>query len=490
MRSARLSALEAWLTRADARPAGWLALMAALFAAQASTLWYAAPDALAYLSIARSIAAGGEWTRLGDAQLGYPLGYPLLISSAFWTGPQPLLLISVLHWIMAVAFMLGVHRWAREQLGSGALWATAVVMANVNLWILYRRTLSECAFLAVMIWLANLANGVVAESATEPRRRDARLLTLGLLVILLTAIREAGALFGVAFLLIVLVQAWRGAMGWRSAAAPLLVGAVAIALAAAGLRPERLAAAGPAFAGDLIGYADAGSAVGRAPLTRLHLRMTEIGQLLVPGMFKAHGSGWLDVNTLVYGPLLAALSCGWWKLARRGGDLLTAVAPLYLALHLAWPYAAGPRYMLPLLPLLVVCLLSLVASPRRRALLAAGAALLHGGVALGYWVAVDRPRAVDCQRTVADLARVVAAIAPADVAWGAAAVSPCAQLGLELALDRRVIATRAGEPPEAAARWIVTDDATFAAGGFALRARAGEVALFVRLRSAQETLDP
>jgi hypothetical protein len=488
MPSTGLPALETWLTRADARPAGWLVLMAVLSAAQTSTLWYATPDALNYLSIARSIAAGGEWRRLGDAQLGYPLGYPLLISPVFWTG-APLRSLSVLHWLMAVAFMLGVYKWARAQLDAGALWATALVMANVNVWILYRRALSECAFLVVMIWLVNLANRVFAEPDTEPRLRRWRLLATGLLLILLTAIREAGALFGVAFMLMALGQARRGAMRWRTTLAPLLVAGAAIALAAVTLPAERLAAAGPAFSGNLAGYADATSAVDTAPLTRLHLRMSEIGQLVVPGMFKAYGERWLDINTPVYALLLAAVCCGWWKLARRGGDVYTVAAPLYLGLHLAWPYAAGPRYMLPLLPLLVVCLLSLVASPPRRAMLAAGAAILHGGVALGYWLAVDRPRAVDCQRAVATLAPFVAAIDPADAARGAAALPPCVRLGVELALDRRVVALRAGVAPDPATGWLVSDDAAFAASGFSLRARAGEYALFMRARPPADGMD-
>ena len=115
------AACEAWLARAEQRPARWLTLFAVVLGLQIGPLWYASPDGAAYVSIARSIAAGGPVARLGNPQLGFPLGYPLLISPAFLTGPRPFLLLSIVHWVLAVIFMLGVHRWLRRRLGAGAV---------------------------------------------------------------------------------------------------------------------------------------------------------------------------------------------------------------------------------------------------------------------------------------------------------------------------------------------------------------------------------
>jgi hypothetical protein len=480
--------LQAWLRRVEARPLPWLAAAGVLLAVQVSPLWYATPDGAAYLSIARRIAAGGPLARFGDAQLGFPIGYPLLISPAFLIGARPFAPLSVLQWLLAVVFLLGVYRWARSQVGSAAVWITGLVMVNVNVWILYRRTLSEAAFLAVAIWTVNLLNRVLDTTAAAPGaaaaghpRAQASLLGAGALLILLTAIREAGVLFGGGFALAVLARAPRGARRWKAAALPLLVTAVAIVVAAAMVRPERIAAAVPAFAGHLAGYADVGDAVGGSFSARLHLRTTEIGQLLMPGMFSTYGRGWVDINTLVYVPLLLVVASGWWSLIRRGGDVFAYTAPLYVGLHLAWPYAAGTRYMLPLLPLWFACLWCAAAPlrARRRALFAV-LLIAHLGVAVGYWLAIDRPAARACARqwpAVEQLATHLRADARPVLAVD---VPGCVVLMLELTLDRPVRQSDARAVADASVEWIVSSGRTAAAVGFVPVAAAGAYTLLRR----------
>lgn len=466
---------EAWLGRADARPAPWLAGFALALALQISPLWYAAPDAAAYLSIARSIAAGGPLARFGLAELSYPLGYPLLISPAFLAGPRPFLALSVLNWLMAVAFMLGVYCWARRQLGAGALWVTGLVMANMSVWTLYRRTLSEAAFLAVMMWAVNGLNAVLARSRSVA---VAPLLAAAALLITLTAIREVGILFGAGFVLVLLTRAVSGATSRRATATAVAVTAAALLFALLSIRPERIAAAGPALAGNLAGYRDADSAVVGGVAERALLRVSEVGQLLVPGMFRAYGRGWADVNSVLYVLLLIAVGIGWWRLVRLRRDVLAFTAPLYLGAHLLWPYSAGTRYMVPLLPLLVACIWVLLEPLRRWRLgIVAVALFAHLFVAVGYWLAVDRPAARACARQWPAVRQLAAHIAPQPGAVSATDAPPCLPLLLALQLERPVQRLDPRTPADAATQWIVAARNGDAIAGFQTQADVGDYRL-------------
>jgi hypothetical protein len=276
-------------------------------------------------------------------------------------------------------------------------------------------------------------------------------LAAGGLLVALCVTREAGILFGVGFGLALLAGMTRSRLSWRAATAALLATVALLLVVTAAIRPERIAAAGPVFAGNLVGYADAGLAVSGPFTARVHLRMTEIGQLLLPGMFRAYGHRWLDVNTLVYAPVLVLVVIGWRRLLQRGGEVLAFTAPLYIALHLAWPYTAGTRYLLPLLPLLVACLWCAAAPLRSwRRIVVATLLVAHFGVVAGYGLAIDRPRAEACDRDWPAVEWFAARIA----AGGAAAVAPpvpqCVQLMLALALDRPVDAAVVGDT-----QWLV-----------------------------------
>jgi hypothetical protein len=310
------------------------------------------------------------------------------------------------------------------------------------------------------------------------------------LLSVLTIIREVGALFGAGFVLALLAGLARGRFSRRAAALPLAVAGVAVLAGAAVIRPERIAAAGPAFAGRLAGYADAGAAVTGSLAERLHLRVTEIGQLLVPGMFKAYGGGWVDINTLVYVPLAVAVAIGWWILVSHPRsssqtspalDVFTVTAPLYLALHLAWPYTAGTRYLLPLLPLLVACLWSACGPLRhwRRAAFAL-ALIAHLGVAAGYWLIVDAPRARACDRHWPVVQELAARIGLDSGAVVAADVSKCVTLMLVLALDRPVQRVDDRRFADGPARWIVTPEPAGEVSGFRPEASDGGYTLLRR----------
>ncbi len=189
-----------------------MALIAVLLAIQVSPWWYPTPDAVAYLSIARGIAVTHRLSNLGGAHLAYPPGYPLLISPAFLISSRPFLAISIIHWLMALIFMVGVYRWTCRMAPAAALLLTALSIVNVAFWIYYRRTLSELAFMTVMIWTV-----VALDSALEAGSRGARAIRTPAGTVLLAAlvsIREPGILFAPGFAVAVFLCLRAGKLRW------------------------------------------------------------------------------------------------------------------------------------------------------------------------------------------------------------------------------------------------------------------------------------
>ncbi len=133
----------------------------------------------------------------------------------------------------------------------------------------------------------------------------------------------------------------------------------------------------------------------------LRLRISEVGRLVVPGMFKtyaAHGQ-WLNVNVFIYLAVFALVAAGWWRLIRRRRDVFAATMPLYFALYVVWAFDADTRYLLPLLPAIMVSLWFAIESMTRSPLTVLAALLvLHLAVAAGYWIAVEIPRGRECNR--------------------------------------------------------------------------------------------
>ena len=90
------------------------ALLALVFAIQVGPLWYPTPDAISYLSIARSIALDHVAANHGGSQLYYSIGYPLLISPVFLLDERPFLFLSLVHFLWAIVLILSVYCWARR----------------------------------------------------------------------------------------------------------------------------------------------------------------------------------------------------------------------------------------------------------------------------------------------------------------------------------------------------------------------------------------
>src|SRR6516164_5296324 len=138
------------------RPWTWIGIWVVLAAVQiVSPLWYLAADSCSYLSIARSLAQGHGALNLGNPHLVYSVGYPLLISPLYHLSETPFLLLTAFHALAAALFVAGVYTWAKRLLPEAALPITLLSLGQVTVLSLFRRALSEAAFMPLLIWTVN-----------------------------------------------------------------------------------------------------------------------------------------------------------------------------------------------------------------------------------------------------------------------------------------------------------------------------------------------
>ncbi len=462
----------------------WMAMLALLLAIQISPWWYPTPDATAYLSIARGIAVNHRLSNLGGVHLAYPPGYPILISPAFLVASRAFMAVSIIHWLMALIFMAGVYRWTHRLAPQAALLLTGLAVINTAYWIYYRRTLSEIAFMTVMIWTV-----VALDSALEAGTRGARAIRAAAGAVLLVAmalIREPGILFAPGFVVAAFLCVrdgklrWPGALGMTAeVAAPAAAGVVAFMIydrATARAAPSRV------FGTHLGGFLDPSTPVFQRVAEGLRLRISEVGRLVVPGMFKtyaAHGQ-WMNVNVFIYLAVFVVIAAGWWRLIRRR-DVFAATMPLYFALYVVWAFDADTRYLLPLLPAIMVSLWFAIQSVTRFPLtVLAALLLLHLAVALGYWTTVEIPRGRECNNQWASAESFASVIKDnPGMAVATHQVPECTRLMLSFLIDRPV-PERIDPNDFPDARWILEPAASPDLAGFRMEQTQGLYKLLLR----------
>jgi len=472
--------LEAWLQAQSKYPMRWFAPLAVLIAVQINPWWTPTPDSTVYLSIARSIAGGHGLRTFGYPHIAYPPGYPILVSPAFWLSPLPFLAIAAIHCVMTLLFMAGLYRWMKFQASTGAVVLTLLVMVNVTFWIYYHHTLSELAFMTTAIWAVVFLDQALDLTLNPGCLRD--FLAGIALLILLTLIREAGVLFALALGVTIGLRALRGSISVAAAVPTIAVILLPATAAVVGflVYTERTFAATQLFGTHLSAFFDSRI----SPMERLadgtRLQICGVGRLIVPGMFKAYGHVWLDTNTIVYSAAVLALAIGWYHWVRRRPDPYALVVPFYLLLYAFWDFDADTRYILPLLPAVVVCLWYLIEPFKLRLTSIATLATLHLAVALTYWTCVELPRTLKCNAQRESIAQLVGAVdkRPGLIA-ATAEVPECARLFFSLMLDRPVIAMHSGSPTIERPKLLLTTVAASPTTGFHRAKIAGDYVLLV-----------
>jgi hypothetical protein len=455
--SAIQGSLEALAAIAHQRPAATLGLLALLLAMQISPWLYGAQDASRNLSVARSMATGADVQGFGSRSLVVLPGYPTLIAPAFWLSERPFLLISIEHWLMAIAAAVGIYIWARRIDSEVALLITALAVLNATFMYFYRRPLKEVAFLALLIWLVNSLHPLLVP---QSRGRTLALSLMGsALLVAASLIRYSAVLMAVVFAIAMLFQAWRRRVSWARAlgvaaaiAIPPIAGAAAYVhhdetIARSESSPTYLQGMIAALSNPNIPVTQDPSPATPREVNRywegLLLKLSEITRVVIPGLFKqdwAPGEGPQPIWPL-YGAISILVAIGWWRLQRRGIDLLAMMFPCCLLVYLPLATEQQARVMVPFLPLIMGCVWFSLRGPRFRRGHLLVLVLAHTAVGIGYWVVRDAPRAYEVHQKRAEIEQIARTIATGRDRV-AMTTRDRARYELEFRLDRAVVPIR------------------------------------------------
>jgi hypothetical protein len=473
--------LEQRLRAANERPRFWLLLIAVLLAVQIKWWWEPGDDASSYLSIAQNMAHG-QLQRADSVHLRWAPGYPALIAPAFWVSDRPFLVISLIHWGLAMALAGGLYLWFRRVAPPAAGLLTTLVMVNVSLWDLYRMTLSELAFMAWLIWSVH---GLQRVADSDRARAAAAWSAVATLLIICGAYTRHVTVFAVGgFGLAMAVAALRRRAGWtRAVVATVSIGVpvfIAVLLLLMWDRNRALEAGG-----DARSYVQYFAADAMTPLQQvlegLRNRVGATGRLIVPGMHKAapHGGLWVYPTLLVCAGVTGALLVGWWRLVRRNADILLLTAPIYVVFFVVWPHARSTRYLVPILPVMVAALWGLLdryEAGRLRILLLL--IVLHAAVAVGDWT-----RSLDSRRLHAVWPQLEALIEPmGSDPQPVAACNVSKDVYLMLLIRMNRTPQRADGPDEidASAQWLIMPAVEHAPPGFVEARAVGDLKVLSR----------
>ncbi len=469
------SGLERGFVTVNRRPRLWLGLFVLLLIAQVRPWWIPQPDSRCYLSMARSLAEQGRMLNLGREHLWYFPGYSLLLSPFYLVSERPDWLISAFQWGTAALLMVGIYQWARRIVPEWAVWIAAVSTVNAGVWFHAARVMSEVPFMCALVWAANAG---IAAYRSQSRSRAILLTLIATLLVAVTAIiRPAGLMLAVGFGLSLGWQALRHRTTWlRAVALTLAVGVPASIGVVAFMKIEQSTATQESARTYLSNFGDSARSPLASYLEGVRLAIRDSGRVVIPGMFKSYNeTGWLDPNLLVYVPACVALAWAWWRLTRETADPLLLGVPFYVLLHVVYPYEAGARFFVPLLPIFVASLAFLIKpADRRRVFAAAGFCAAHMMIAVIYWLAIDAPRAAAESRRGEEIAAISQQIKAGELHVAAVALEGNDLLMLELQLDRQVPLR---DKNKATDEWLVSDRRLQPTGPYRLSATTDSFAL-------------
>jgi hypothetical protein len=383
-----------------------LAIAAIWIGINITSQWYPTPDGCGYLSIARGLAIRGVWSNLGSSQVYYPIGYPLLIAPTFLLSDEPFLEISLLHAFLALGLIGSVYSWVRQLVPAQAAWIALLAVGSASFGNLFRRTLSETLFMVLLYSCGMSLNRLV---------RDQRgWLRCAVLLVALILTRPAGATLALGFLAILFSQLLQRQIPIRLL---LKLGSVVgpaafVQLALIAWDRQQAATTGQATYTQQL--RDPNRTLAEQVVEGTRLRIQEMGRVLLPGMYKSYAQAgqWLNPNMLIYLPLAGVVAWGWFRLVRAKPDVLLAMLPFYVGLHIVWPYDQATRFFTPLVPLLALCWTQFFPASRegwvRRVGL--GLAILHLLVAAGHWLFSECPTNRELMQSVPHLRELIEAI--------------------------------------------------------------------------------
>lgn len=213
-------------------------------------------------------------------------------------------------------------------------------------------------------------------------------------------------------------------------------------------------------------------------------RINDVGCLMVPALWKASipAGRVLTAPVIVFVILFGFVAVGWRRIVRRKIDVMVLTFPAYLFLYAHWVCdQPGGRFMLPMLPIITVCLwYGLGPLFRRPMTVFAVLAVAHLAQATAYWLLIDAPRAYQANQNWSMVDRLAEVIRrrPGEVAIADAAEPDCQGLWLELDWDYRLHGLKQGPGPYV--MWIVEPSGEKPIDGFSIRRIDGPVQLLCR----------
>jgi hypothetical protein len=258
-----------------------------------------------------------------------------------------------MHWILLILMAVGVFRWASKIVDESALFVTALVMVNVGVLYFSRRTGSELLFMTLMVW-----TGIVFGAAVEEtrKRRSAFLFCLGIiLLIYLCWIRLVGVFIAAGLIVILWMKVKETKISGKRALFMGSAAGVAACLAVLTLvLYDQSMAANSVEQTYLSFIRQPQMSLAGQILEGLRLRISSVGRLLVPGMFKVYGDKGEVFNPIMILYLLVFMIViwGWWGIAWRKKDILCWTFPFYTLFYCMLAIDQGTRYMVPMVPVL------------------------------------------------------------------------------------------------------------------------------------------
>lgn len=320
-------------------------------------------DNAAYLALARSLMERGTYQELWEPAMRphtqYPPAWPLLLAGAMSVGIKPWVGFKVLSALFSVAAVALSYLWARRVATPSAALAVGVLLAvSPGVVDLSHWELSDVpfwCFTMLALWgfarAAQTTPGAEIEAEAPPRADRTALQALAIAslgVLLAYATRSAG---------VPLVAAAIGWLAWRRRWRWMaLFGAIVAPYALWWWVRGRMVGGG-GYVGHLwhvdpyqpaLGTVGVGGMISRIGRNIVEYTGDHLPFLLIGGRMTS--GAW------IVGVAVAVLAAAGWGLRLRRAGVTELWLPLYMGLVLIWPSEwSGERFLLPALPMLLVC---------------------------------------------------------------------------------------------------------------------------------------
>lgn len=317
-------------------------------------------DNAAYLALARSMLEHGTYQELWEPAVRphtqYPPGWPLLLAGAMTVGVKPWVGFKVMGILFSAGAVALSYLWARRVSTAAVALAVGVLMAvSPGVLDLARWELSDVpfwCFTMLALWAfarAEERRPAGVEPAPDAERRFLLAVALASVGVLTAyATRSAGVpMVAAAAAWLAWRRHWRGLALFGT-----IVGSYAVAWWARGQ-----ALGGASYVGHLWHVDPYQPGLGTVGVAGMFARVLRNGYKYTTDHLPYLLLGDRKTTTaLVLGAGLLLLAAAGWAMRLRRAGVAELWLPLYLGLVIIWPSEwSGERFILPVLPMLLVC---------------------------------------------------------------------------------------------------------------------------------------